>query len=103
MKICDILKGGGRTFSFEFFPPKTRADTRQLYQAVKALVPLRPAFLQPYKTQNRTGNRGASHLHFTLKARNKSHNKKTAQAERKQYPCAQGRYSDNQGGGIASL
>ncbi len=59
MKICDILKGGGRTFSFEFFPPKTRADTRQLYRAVKALVPLRPAFVSithsstgtaPYRT-----------------------------------------------------
>lgn len=59
MKICDILKSSGRTFSFEFFPPKTQADTRQLYQAVKALVPLKPAFVSithsstgiaPYRT-----------------------------------------------------
>lgn len=59
MKICDILESSGRTFSFEFFPPKTQADTRQLYQAVKALVPLKPAFVSithsstgiaPYRT-----------------------------------------------------
>lgn len=59
MKICDLLKDSGKTFSFEFFPPKTRADTRQLYRAVKALVPLRPAFVSithsstgiaPYRT-----------------------------------------------------
>lgn len=45
MKICDILKKGEKIFSFEFFPPKTPADTGQLYKAVRELVPLRPSFV----------------------------------------------------------
>src|SRR3954452_10753714 len=43
-KIADLL-AAGRTFSFEFFPPKTDEARRQLEKAVHALAPLRPSFV----------------------------------------------------------
>jgi len=33
------------TFSFEFFPPKTPADSAQLWQTIRELEPLRPSFV----------------------------------------------------------
>lgn len=44
MKITDIA-ARGRTFSFEFFPPKTEAAQAQLDQALIELEPLRPSFV----------------------------------------------------------
>ena len=43
-KIGDLL-AAGRTFSFEFFPPKTDEARRQLEKAVHELAPLRPSFV----------------------------------------------------------
>ena len=43
-KIADLL-AAGRTFSFEFFPPKTDEARRQLEKAVHELAPLRPSFV----------------------------------------------------------
>jgi methylenetetrahydrofolate reductase (NADPH) len=43
-KIVDLL-ATGRTFSFEFFPPKTDEMRRQLEKAVHELAPLRPSFV----------------------------------------------------------
>src|SRR3954471_18991038 len=43
-KIADLL-AAGRTFSFEFFPPKTDEMRRQLEKAVHELAPLRPSFV----------------------------------------------------------
>ena len=43
--IRDRLSAGGRTFSFEFFPPKTDEGERQLWQAIRQLEPLRPSFV----------------------------------------------------------
>jgi methylenetetrahydrofolate reductase (NADPH) len=43
-KIADLL-ARGRTFSFEFFPPKTDEARRQLEKAVHELAPLRPSFV----------------------------------------------------------
>jgi methylenetetrahydrofolate reductase (NADH) len=43
--IRDLLAAGGRSFSFEFMPPKTDADEQQLWLAIRRLEPLRPTFV----------------------------------------------------------
>jgi methylenetetrahydrofolate reductase (NADPH) len=43
--IGDLVRAGGPTFSFEFFPPKTPDGERQLWQAIRELEPLRPSFV----------------------------------------------------------
>ena len=43
--ITDLLANGERSFSFEFFPPKTDEGERQLWQAIRELEPLRPSFV----------------------------------------------------------
>jgi methylenetetrahydrofolate reductase (NADPH) len=43
-RIADLL-AAGRTFSFEFFPPKNAEMERQLEKAVHELAPLRPSFV----------------------------------------------------------
>jgi methylenetetrahydrofolate reductase (NADPH) len=43
-KIADLL-AAERTFSFEFFPPKTDEARRQLEKAVHELAPLQPSFV----------------------------------------------------------
>jgi methylenetetrahydrofolate reductase (NADH) len=43
--IRDRLAAGGRTFSFEFFPPKTDEDERILWQTIRQLEPLNPTFV----------------------------------------------------------
>lgn len=45
MHISDILKEGAPTFSFEFFPPKTPQALDQLFEAIRQLEPLNPAFV----------------------------------------------------------
>ncbi|MDP9387112.1 MAG: methylenetetrahydrofolate reductase [Actinomycetota bacterium] len=43
-RVADLL-AAGRTFSFEFFPPKTDEAERQLEKALAELEPLRPSFV----------------------------------------------------------
>jgi methylenetetrahydrofolate reductase (NADPH) len=43
--VRDVLAGGGRSYSFEFFPPKDADGTRQLWRALRELEPLRPTFV----------------------------------------------------------
>jgi len=43
--IRDLVAGGERSFSFEFFPPKDDAGERRLWQAIRELEPLRPTFV----------------------------------------------------------
>lgn len=43
-RIADLLEAGP-TLSFEFFPPKTEADERQLEKCVVELAELRPSFV----------------------------------------------------------
>jgi len=43
--IRDRLARGERSFSFEFFPPKTDEGERQLWQAIRELEPLHPTFV----------------------------------------------------------
>ncbi len=45
MHINDILKAGTPTFSFEFFPPKTPQALDQLFENIRQLEPLKPAFV----------------------------------------------------------
>lgn len=45
MKIIDLLKQSGPSFSFEFFPPKDDAGFEQLYQAIGSLKTLRPTYV----------------------------------------------------------
>jgi methylenetetrahydrofolate reductase (NADPH) len=42
--IADLLKVG-RSFSFEFSPPRTDHDERQLWHAIRQLEPLKPTFV----------------------------------------------------------
>jgi methylenetetrahydrofolate reductase (NADPH) len=42
--IRDLLAGRGRSFSFEFMPPKTEVGEQQLWRAIRRLEPLRPTF-----------------------------------------------------------
>jgi methylenetetrahydrofolate reductase (NADPH) len=43
--IGELIRTGGRSFSFEFFPPKDEAGEEQLWRAISALEPFRPTFV----------------------------------------------------------
>ena len=43
--IGRLVREGGRSFSFEFFPPKDEAGEAQLWQAIRELEPYRPTFV----------------------------------------------------------
>ncbi|MGX9891579.1 methylenetetrahydrofolate reductase [NAD(P)H] [Streptomyces sp. NPDC002276] len=43
--LREILASGEPSFSFEFFPPKTEAGTRTLWDSVRRIEPLAPAFV----------------------------------------------------------
>jgi methylenetetrahydrofolate reductase (NADPH) len=43
--IRELLARGRRSFSFEFFPPKTPEDERLLWQTLRQLEPLGPTFV----------------------------------------------------------
>jgi methylenetetrahydrofolate reductase (NADPH) len=45
MTIRDLLAGGERSYSFEFFPPKTPDGERALWQALRELESLHPTFV----------------------------------------------------------
>src|SRR3984893_11295046 len=43
--IRDLVGAGGRSYSFEFMPPKTSDEERRLWLAIRHLEPLRPTFV----------------------------------------------------------
>lgn len=43
--LGDVIREGGRSFSFEFFPPKDEAGETQLWDAIRALEPYQPTFV----------------------------------------------------------
>ncbi|MFO7252078.1 MAG: methylenetetrahydrofolate reductase [NAD(P)H] [Actinomycetes bacterium] len=43
--VRELLATGERSFSFEFFPPKTPEGERQLWRAIRELEALRPTFV----------------------------------------------------------
>jgi len=43
--IGELVQGSVPTFSFEFFPPKTREGEQLLWRAIRELEPLRPSFV----------------------------------------------------------
>ncbi|MFG1923896.1 methylenetetrahydrofolate reductase [NAD(P)H] [Cryptosporangium sp. NPDC048952] len=43
--VGDLVRDEAPTFSFEFFPPKTEAGERQLWQAIRELEALQPSFV----------------------------------------------------------
>ena len=45
MRIGDLLAQGGRSFSFEFFPPKDEAGEEVLWRSISELEPLNPTFV----------------------------------------------------------
>jgi len=45
VRIGDLLAQGGRSFSFEFFPPKDEEGERILWQSISELEPLQPTFV----------------------------------------------------------
>jgi 5,10-methylenetetrahydrofolate reductase len=45
LSMSELLAQGGRSFSFEFFPPKDEAGEAQLWQAITDLEPFGPTFV----------------------------------------------------------
>jgi methylenetetrahydrofolate reductase (NADPH) len=45
VRIADLLAGGRRAFSFEFFPPKDEAGEEVLWRSISELEPLGPTFV----------------------------------------------------------
>jgi methylenetetrahydrofolate reductase (NADPH) len=45
MKIGDVIRAHGSSLSFEFFPPKTKEDEDQLFEAIAKLKLLNPTFV----------------------------------------------------------
>ena len=45
LSMRELLAQGGRSFSFEFFPPKDEAGEEQLWQAITELEPFGPTFV----------------------------------------------------------
>ena len=45
MHIAEILAAEATTVSFEFFPPKTAADSQGLYENIAHLETLQPSFV----------------------------------------------------------
>src|SRR5204862_6746876 len=45
VRIGDLLARGGRSFSFEFFPPKDEAGEEVLWRSISELEPLEPTFV----------------------------------------------------------
>ena len=45
MHIAQILQQHQPAISFEFFPPKTKAASEELFQTIQQLVPLKPAYV----------------------------------------------------------
>ena len=45
MHISSIISGPAPKFSFEFFPPKTEEASAALFQAIRDLIPLDPAYV----------------------------------------------------------
>ena len=43
--LPELLRGGRRSFSFEFFPPKDDEGEARLWEAIEALEPYRPTFV----------------------------------------------------------
>ena len=43
MKVSDIYKNGGRTLSFEIFPPKRNEELRNIDATLEVLCELKPA------------------------------------------------------------
>ncbi len=43
--LRDLLRSGGRSFSFEFSPPRDDAGEQALWQAIRRLEPLAPTFV----------------------------------------------------------
>jgi methylenetetrahydrofolate reductase (NADPH) len=43
--IRDLIAGGGKSYSFEFFPPKTDEGERHLWEAIRRLESLAPTFV----------------------------------------------------------
>jgi methylenetetrahydrofolate reductase (NADPH) len=43
--MAELIAEGGRSFSFEFFPPADEAGEEQLWNAISALQPLHPTFV----------------------------------------------------------
>jgi methylenetetrahydrofolate reductase (NADPH) len=45
VRIGELLRQDGRSFSFEFFPPKDEAGEEVLWRSISELEPLRPTFV----------------------------------------------------------
>ena len=60
-KIADLL-AAGRTYSFEFFPPKNDAEQAVLVRALRELEPLAPSFVSVTYRGGRASRRRTTDL-----------------------------------------
>src|ERR1700724_2979357 len=60
-RIGDLLKDG-RTFSFEFFPPKSDAEQATLVRTLRELEPLAPSFVSVTYRGGRSSRRRTTDL-----------------------------------------
>ncbi|MDD5209577.1 MAG: methylenetetrahydrofolate reductase [NAD(P)H] [Elusimicrobiales bacterium] len=68
MKVTERLKAGGKLFSFEFYPPKTEADSAKLFEAARELKKLNPDFVSVTNSSSGTLKYRTAALSGVLKA-----------------------------------
>lgn len=68
MKVTERLKTGEKLFSFEFYPPKTEADSAKLFEAARELKKLNPDFVSVTNSSSGTLKFRTAALSGVLKA-----------------------------------
>ncbi len=68
MKVTERLKTGEKLFSFEFYPPKTEADSAKLFEAARELKKLNPDFVSVTNSSSGTLKYRTAALSGVLKA-----------------------------------
>jgi len=68
MKVTERLKTGEKLFSFEFYPPKTEADSVKLFEAARELKKLNPDFVSVTNSSSGTLRYRTAALSGVLKA-----------------------------------
>src|SRR5690606_40621242 len=80
MHINDILASTPTTFSFEFFPPKTKDAAERLFGTISELEPYQPSFVSVTYGDRKSTRLNSSHVQISYAVfcliKNNQHNKK---------------------------